>query len=219
MSKAIWQMARYALAQYNEELAAGGEPTFPQWACELQDTLNDCMSLSAAAMRVVDAWRSMGGVDDRISDMHSVVTRIIAGEPVPLQMVLYCPSCGMQHIDAPEGDWTNPPHRSHLCHGCGHIWRPADVYTEGVAAILTRGKADTLQPLSAKAIADIKAMITPPKSAFVKLPRRRFEHVDGFQYGAQYVEFPEGSDNGQACYDRAEAEAFVKDGTWREVTL
>src|SRR5574340_600312 len=23
--------------------------------------------------------------------------------------------------------WDNPPHRSHLCHGCGHIWRPADV--------------------------------------------------------------------------------------------
>lgn len=59
----------------------------------------------------------------------------------------------MQHIDAPEslpfgnvpriGDWHNPPHRSHLCAGCGHIWRPADVATNGVAAIKTKGKNDS----------------------------------------------------------------------------
>lgn len=34
-------------------------------------------------------------------------------------------------------------HRSHLCHGCGHIWRPADVPTNGVAAVKTKGKADS----------------------------------------------------------------------------
>jgi hypothetical protein len=74
-------------------------------------------------------------------------------EPIP--MLLFCPKCGTQHIDAPEvafGDaddsdshvaWENPPHRSHLCHACGTIWRPADVATTGVAAIATRGKADT----------------------------------------------------------------------------
>ncbi len=84
----------------------------------------------------------------------------------PIDMVLFCPKCGLQHIDAPDpganvsheelrrhgamsmgpGDvvgWTNPPHRSHLCHGCGHIWRPADVPTNGVAAITTKGKADS----------------------------------------------------------------------------
>lgn len=77
-------------------------------------------------------------------------------EPIP--MVLHCPACGLQHIDAPDrlenivhassGTivdqlWTNPPHRSHLCHGCGHIWRPADVPTVGVAAVQTKGKADS----------------------------------------------------------------------------
>lgn len=70
----------------------------------------------------------------------------------PINMVLHCPNCGRQHIDEPEGeirggeqciDWTNPPHRSHLCHGCGHIWRPADVPTNGVAAVKTKGKADS----------------------------------------------------------------------------
>lgn len=79
-------------------------------------------------------------------------------DPAPIDMVLHCPRCHLQHIDAPEpsimamdgamfggdwpGRWTNPPHRSHLCHGCGYIWRPADVPTNGVAAIKTMGKAD-----------------------------------------------------------------------------
>jgi hypothetical protein len=75
----------------------------------------------------------------------------------PVAMVLHCPKCGTQHIDAPEAPdlhpsstgeddhepWANPPHRSHLCHACGTIWRPADVATTGVAGISTKGKADT----------------------------------------------------------------------------
>lgn len=76
----------------------------------------------------------------------------------PIPMILFCPACGLQHIDEPEGTgtfhgpdeapreivtWDNPPHRSHLCHECGHIWRPADVATEGVAAISTLGNADS----------------------------------------------------------------------------
>lgn len=79
-------------------------------------------------------------------------------EPIP--MVLHCPACGLQHIDKPdthdeaadkllkngEVPWDNPPHRSHLCLGCSHIWRPADVPTEGVAAIQTRGKAFAAPP-------------------------------------------------------------------------
>jgi hypothetical protein len=68
-------------------------------------------------------------------------------EPIP--MVLHCPNCGTQHIDAPEPgtDWNNPPHKSHKCRpqdgGCGTIWRASDVPTNGVAAITTRGDADT----------------------------------------------------------------------------
>lgn len=76
-------------------------------------------------------------------------------QTAPIDMVLHCPKCGMQHIDAPESDlgpsvdgsgdmplWSNPPHRSHLCHKCGYIWRPADVPTNGVAAVKTKGKQD-----------------------------------------------------------------------------
>lgn len=99
----------------------------------------------------------------------------------PIDMVLYCPNCGMQHVDAPERPsearpvlyadaWTNPPHRSHLCHSCGCIWRPADVTTNGVAELKTEGKADTwpvhadevrahpaLTPLDARRIVDLVA--------------------------------------------------------------
>lgn len=70
----------------------------------------------------------------------------------PINMILHCPACLEQHIDGPERslgpdntetlDWDNPPHRSHLCHKCGFQWRPADVATNGVAAIKTKGKDD-----------------------------------------------------------------------------
>lgn len=67
----------------------------------------------------------------------------------PIPMVLHCPTCGLQHVDAPAPaiGWFNPPHRSHQCGGCGTIWRPADVPTVGVEKTATRGAADTWPPL------------------------------------------------------------------------
>ena len=77
---------------------------------------------------------------------HASATRI----PQPLPVVLHCPECRAQHIDAPSPGWDNPPHRSHQCAECGCVWRAADVETTGVAHVSTRGKADTwpseLQP-------------------------------------------------------------------------
>ncbi len=67
-------------------------------------------------------------------------------QQTPVDMVLYCPKCGTQHIDAPDErtpDWTNPPHKSHLCHGCGHIWRPSDTPTNGVERTTSGKDADT----------------------------------------------------------------------------
>jgi hypothetical protein len=74
-------------------------------------------------------------------------------EAKPIDMLLWCPKCQTQHIDEPDlapvrhedgsaSLWDNPPHRSHLCHVCGCIWRPADVYTNGVEHIQTRGAKD-----------------------------------------------------------------------------
>lgn len=93
-------------------------------------------------------------------------------QPAPIDMVLHCPACGLQHIDAPDAWrpgsdplWDNPPHRSHLCHGCGHIWRPADVPTNGMEAVKTRGKADS--PIAARAPAD---SVTAPAGGAVAGP-------------------------------------------------
>lgn len=86
----------------------------------------------------------------------------------PISMVLHCPRCGAQHIDEEESDadylhryrksvasgatpssiptrWSNPPHKSHLCHICKTIWRPAEVYTVGVESVKP-GKNDTWLP-------------------------------------------------------------------------
>lgn len=79
--------------------------------------------------------------------------RAIAAElEKPIDMILHCPACLEQHIDEPQTHqpegvdvalvWTNPPHRSHKCQHCGFQWRPADVATNGVAAIKTKGKDD-----------------------------------------------------------------------------
>lgn len=82
----------------------------------------------------------------------------------PIPMILFCPRCRLQHIDRAEphkpdcrqsgerilhapapctcGVWRNPIHKSHLCAGCGHVWRPTDVPTTGVAEITTHGEKD-----------------------------------------------------------------------------
>ena len=64
----------------------------------------------------------------------------------PIRMILFCPSCGAQHVDAPDpaNGWHDPPHLSHLCAVCGHIWRPADVPTSGVAEIGRKGSRDAI---------------------------------------------------------------------------
>lgn len=104
-------------------------------------------------LRATELWlRTNIGPSESYWYPHlQVLFRIIDKLRAPIDMVLHCPNCGLQHIDAPgmnsefdDHTWDNPPHRSHLCHRCGHIWRPADVATNGVAAVKTRGKNDSL---------------------------------------------------------------------------
>lgn len=48
---------------------------------------------------------------------------------VPLE--LKCPKCDMIHVD--QDEWaTTRLHRTHLCHGCGNLWRPYATTTVGV---------------------------------------------------------------------------------------
>lgn len=62
-------------------------------------------------------------------------------------MILFCPVCHLQHIDEVDEvtnpGWVNPPHTSHKCLGCGTVWRPAQVPTEGVRILSYHGKSDT----------------------------------------------------------------------------
>lgn len=95
----------------------------------------------------------------------------------PINMILHCPSCHAQHIDAPDdrsAGWANPPHRSHLCHECGTIWRPADVPTNGVARLETIGRADTWHA----SMADRAGGIDPTTNCSHALERLRLVAAD-----------------------------------------
>lgn len=125
---------------------------------------------------VVELIRS---IEINPSARHQVSSAARAGDAEPVGMVLHCPKCRRQHIDEPElhhldlalewngldgvpdASWSNPPHRSHLCHGCGHIWRPADVPTNGVEAVKTKGKADSpiAAPQAPAPVADYEQVI------------------------------------------------------------
>ncbi len=60
---------------------------------------------------------------DFMLDKHSTHT---------IDMIIHCPKCKSQHIDKPEGSWTNPPHRKHLCAVCKSIFQTSEEYTNGV---------------------------------------------------------------------------------------
>jgi hypothetical protein len=104
------------------------------------------MAWRQAAKRLTERRNSM----DDYNTLRRQFDEIVAKQAKPVDLILYCPNCGMQHIDAPDletPNWTNPPHRSHLCRisdgGCGCVWRPGDVSTNGVSVLKTQGKADT----------------------------------------------------------------------------
>jgi hypothetical protein len=122
-----------------------------------------------------------------------------------VEMVLHCPKCGLQHVDAPEtrevfhgdsgpvevADWANPPHRSHLCHGCGHIWRPADVPTNGVQAVKTTGNADspiatpapTVQAETGEAITDAASDVLSERARQIGAEGWTPAHNDQYKHG------------------------------------
>lgn len=138
-------------------------PHHDNWKDNLGQALADAIRFAVDPNEKVD-WFDSRNVD-------AVRDELLRTMP-PIDMILHCPACGEQHIDAedhceecPGGScmcvkqaerWTNPPHRSHLCHGCGHIWRPADVPTNGVAEIKTKGKNDS-------------PIITPPRTEKIEM--------------------------------------------------
>jgi len=109
----------------------------------------------------------------------------VSGEVVP--MLLFCPECGLQHIDEPDErtpEWDNPPHRSHLCHGCGCIWRPADIPTEGVLNLATSGQADTWAPTKFASLAGPLAASASQVEVTTMLKASQWLHDNGFVWAA-----------------------------------
>ncbi len=80
-------------------------------------------------------------IGERSESFENYLRQILNGKRI--DMILFCPNCMHQHIDVKKGEWKNPPHKSHLCDTCGFIWRPADVPTNGVAEIKTKGEKDS----------------------------------------------------------------------------
>lgn len=98
-------------------------------------------------------------LDMRERQLVALALSMLLADLAPVDIVLYCPKCATQHLDAPEADppgaairrrgaWTNPPHRTHLCAACGHLWRPSDTPTNGVQATQS-GKDADCEPLAA----------------------------------------------------------------------
>jgi hypothetical protein len=113
--------------------------------------LDERCYLFAEGMMISDYPRDGTGMADATADFMiaaspDVVLDLLDELEAPIPMILHCPACLTQHVDAPDErspGWTNPPHKSHLCHGCGHVWRPCDRPTEGVKALATAGKEDS----------------------------------------------------------------------------
>lgn len=138
-------------------------------------TISNALEFRDAKRRGVDIddatfVRAICGDDAAISEIRKLNISGLYGRigKPPVDLILYCPACGLQHIDEPHpcsmgvgceqvakcfaattgapeqcDAWRNPPHRSHLCTECGYQWRPADIPTQGVRAITTKGRNDS----------------------------------------------------------------------------
>lgn len=62
---------------------------------------------------------------------------VIAETPAPVPMTLFCPFCGVQHVD--EGEWATRPHKTHQCQSCKKEWRLFEYPTVGVAPVPVEG--------------------------------------------------------------------------------
>lgn len=150
--------------------------------CTATEECPECGAPCEASHRVFESG-------DELHDYRYVAPMLASAQP-PIPMILHCPSCHFQHIDAPEPkfadngadntEWHNPPHRSHLCHNCGTVWRPADVPTVGAEKIQTQGKNDVMMPAPlASALVPDGWSITPEKNPLGGPQAMRLHAPDG----------------------------------------
>lgn len=104
----------------------------------------DTMSRDAEARRSEPFFQAFARLVAEVKELRALRRESLSagGVTKPIPMLLHCPRCDVQHIDL--GEWSTRPHRTHLCDklagGCGYEWRPAMVYTVGVAALPEESK-------------------------------------------------------------------------------
>lgn len=98
-------------------------------------TYNEAMRWIGCERRMVQMHKAL--VDSTGMSNHESAIDWIESKKEPIPMLLFCPNCLAQHIDAPNAKtgWNDPPHKKHECQECGWDWRPADVATRGVASL------------------------------------------------------------------------------------
>lgn len=123
-----------------------------------------CRSAPGTCLEPSPNWRSLECPALRRGDVAQALRDVdtqARAEGQPIDILLFCPQCGEQHIDESKPEvcetcgsqrsscccaaytpWLNPPHKSHRCAFCNHVWRPADVATNGVQEIFTKGSND-----------------------------------------------------------------------------
>lgn len=71
----------------------------------------------------------------RMSALLRLYAKRLDDLTAPVEMLLFCPRCHVQHIDKIGPGWSNPPHATHTCGHCGLLWRPSNRNTTGVGTV------------------------------------------------------------------------------------
>lgn len=78
--------------------------------------------------RVVDFAAGLGVRTDILTRIKGLIERGVE----PVEMLINCPRCSMQHLCDPH---EKVPHLAHACLGCKLTFRPANIGTVGVAEL------------------------------------------------------------------------------------
>jgi hypothetical protein len=101
---------------------------------EMMHLVAEAIKLAEESEQQLDNNKCNSGHETLPLRLWNCPTCVAEEKEKPIDMILYCAECGMQHIDKPdpENNWLNPPHREHLCGYCGHLWTPSLRRTNGV---------------------------------------------------------------------------------------
>jgi predicted house-cleaning noncanonical NTP pyrophosphatase (MazG superfamily) len=152
------------------EAAARKEDTDPVVE-ELADVMESIAALEAhlGASTVIRASVRKSEKREEKGRFTNIVMALDAPEP----LILHCPKCGTKHVD--KGIWgTTRIHRTHLCSGCGELWKPFAHATVGVEDVAVYKLAGAIVP-----VAEVQAFLRERTDALkVKVKVEMFAFFD-----------------------------------------